>query len=132
LAHHALAEVLEACRVVRLTRNQHVLFRLGELVAWTECSAALSRRAARAAADGLPPKGDQRFDAPALAAMGRVFARETAIKVTTDGLRWLHGGSPDVDPEIEQRVGLTGVLAAQRGLIDDMDAVADAIYERAS
>jgi alkylation response protein AidB-like acyl-CoA dehydrogenase len=132
LAHHALAEVMEACRVVRLTRNQHVLFRLGELVAWTECSAALSRRAARAAADGLPAKGDQRFDAPALAAMGRVFARETALRVTTDGLRWLHGGSPDVDPDLEQHVGLTGVLAAQRGLIDDMDAVADAIYGRAS
>ncbi len=49
-AHHALAEVMEACRVVRLTRNQHVLLRLGELVAWTECSAALARRAARAAA----------------------------------------------------------------------------------
>ena len=52
LAHHALAEIMEACRVARLTRNQHVLFRLGELVAWTECAAALSRRAARAAAAG--------------------------------------------------------------------------------
>jgi acyl-CoA dehydrogenase len=132
LAHHALAELMEACRVARLTRNQHVLFRLGELVAWTECAAALSRRAVRAAADALPAKGDRRFDAPALAAMSRAFARETALKVATEGLRWLHGGSPDVDPGLERRLGLAEVLAAQRGLIDDMDAVADALYGRLS
>jgi alkylation response protein AidB-like acyl-CoA dehydrogenase len=132
LAHHALAEVMEACRVVRLTRNQHVLLRLGEWVAWTECAGALARRAARAAAGQLPAKGDQRFDAPALAAMSRVFAREAALKVATEGLRWLHGGSPDVDPGLDGRTGLTAVLAAQRGLIDDMDAVADALYGRTS
>ena len=132
LAHHALAEVMEACRVVRLTRNQHVLLRLGEWVAWTECAAALARRAARAAAGQLSAKGDQRFDAPALAAMSRVFAREAALKVATEGLRWLHGGSPDVDPDLDERTGLTAVLAAQRGLIDDMDAVADSIYGRTS
>jgi acyl-CoA dehydrogenase len=136
LAHHALAEVMEECRVARLTRNQHVLLRLGELVAWTECAAALSRRAARAAAGSLAAKGDHRFDATALAAMSRVFARDAALKVATEGLRWLHGGSPDVDPDVnaawDGRVGLTNVMAAQRGLIDDMDAVAAAIYGRDS
>src|SRR5262245_14222662 len=35
LAHHALAELLEACRVARLTRHQHVLLRLGQLAALT-------------------------------------------------------------------------------------------------
>ena len=130
LAHHALSEVMEACRVARLTRNQHVLFRLGELVAWTECSAALSRRAARAASGALPEKGDHRFDGSALAAMGRVFGREVALKVASEGLRWVHGGSPDVDADLAHRVGLTDVLAAQHGLIDDMDAVAAAIYGR--
>jgi hypothetical protein len=44
----------------------------------------------------------------------------------------LHGGSPDVDPDLDERTGLTAVLAAQRGLIDDMDAVADSIYGRTS
>src|SRR5579885_467307 len=45
---HALAEVMEKARVARLTRHQHVLFRLGELIAYSECSASLSRRAALA------------------------------------------------------------------------------------
>ena len=123
---------MEACRVARLTRNQHVLFRLGELVAWTECAAALSRRAARANAGTLPEKGDHRFDGSALAAMSRVFAREVALKVVGEGLRWVYGGSPDVDADLARRVGLTEVLAAQRGLIDDMDAVAAALYGRTS
>lgn len=132
LAHHALAEIMEACRVGRLTRNQHVLFRLGELVALTECSAALARRAARAASGTLPEKGDHRFDGAALAAMGRVFGRDVAMKVAGEGLRWVHGGSPDVDADLARRVGLTEVLAAQHGLIDDMDAVAAALYGRTS
>jgi alkylation response protein AidB-like acyl-CoA dehydrogenase len=128
LAHHALAEIMEAYRVARLTRNQHVLLRLGEWVAWTEGAAALARRAARAAADGLPEKGDRRFGAAALAAMARVFAREAALKVTSEGLRWAHGGSADVDADLARRVRLDDVLAAQQGLIDDMDAVATALY----
>ncbi|MGH9232135.1 MAG: acyl-CoA dehydrogenase family protein, partial [Acidimicrobiales bacterium] len=67
LALHALAEVLERCRTGRLTRQQHVLLRLGELIAYAECAEALSRRAARAA-DGAPsPKTDRRFDAAGLA-----------------------------------------------------------------
>lgn len=130
LAHHALAEIMETCRVARLTRNQHVLLRLGELAAWTECAAALSRRAARAAAGGLSVKGDHRFDATTLAAMSRVFAREAALKVTTEGLRWVYGGTPDVDADLARRVLLTDVLAAQRGLLDDMNAVVAALYER--
>jgi alkylation response protein AidB-like acyl-CoA dehydrogenase len=121
---------MEACRVGRLTRNQHVLLRIGEWAAWTECAAALSRRAARAAAGRLPEKGDQRFAAAALAAMSRVFARDAALKVATEGLRWVHGGSVDVDPGLDGRVGLAAVLAAQHGLIDDMDAVAAALYGR--
>ncbi len=50
LAHHALAEMLEACRTARLTRHQHILLRLGELEARTEGAGALARRAAAVAA----------------------------------------------------------------------------------
>src|SRR5512139_3210815 len=39
LAAQALAVVLDCCQAGRLTRNQHVLFRIGELVAATETAA---------------------------------------------------------------------------------------------
>ena len=36
LALHALAEVMEKARVARLTRFQHILLHLGELIAYAE------------------------------------------------------------------------------------------------
>ncbi len=54
LAAECLAAVLEACRVGRLTRNQHVLLRLGELIAYAEAAAALVRRAVAAATGSSP------------------------------------------------------------------------------
>lgn len=84
-ALRSLADTLEACRVGRLTRQQHVLLRLGELIAYAECAAALCRRAALAARNTLPDKADRRFGAAALAALARVFAADAAQRVTTGG-----------------------------------------------
>ncbi len=49
LAAHALAETLERARTARLTRNQHVLFRVGELVCRAEGAGCAAGRAAAAA-----------------------------------------------------------------------------------
>ena len=89
LAHHALAELMERCRVARLTRNQHVLFRLGELVAYVECAGSLARKAAAAADGGLHEKADRRFAPPALAAISRVFARDAASRAGEAAMRWV-------------------------------------------
>jgi acyl-CoA dehydrogenase len=135
LSLDGLATVLEACRVGRLTRNQHVLLRLGELIAYAECAASLARRAAAAAAGELPAKADRRFDPEALAAISRVFARDAAHKVVGDGARWVAGALPAGDPAIAELAGalrLDAVRAAQAGLIDDLDHVADVLYARAS
>ncbi|MEI2825292.1 MAG: acyl-CoA dehydrogenase family protein [Dermatophilaceae bacterium] len=63
LACEALAIVLEACRTGRLTRNQHVLFRLGELIAFCEGAEVFAQRAAAAATDSAHEKSLHRFDA---------------------------------------------------------------------
>ena len=81
LAHHALAELLETCRVGKLTRHQHVLMRLGALIAQVEGSAALARRAQRAAAKDLHPKAERRLRPGALATASRVNARNAALAV---------------------------------------------------
>jgi len=132
LALHALAEVLEAARAGRLTRNQHVLLRLGELIAWAEAAGSFARRAARAADGKLGPKADRRFDPASLSILSRVFAREAALKVATEGLRWICGAA-DVDaPQLASAVGLAAVVRAQAGLLSDMDRAADALYGRAA
>ncbi|NTV65608.1 MAG: acyl-CoA dehydrogenase, partial [Oscillochloris sp.] len=46
LGLRALAALLERCRLDRLTRNQHILFRLGELISWGETAAIFAERAA--------------------------------------------------------------------------------------
>ena len=128
LALECLTAVLEACRAGRLTRSQHVLLRLGELIAYAECASALARRAAASAAGALPEKSDTRFDAAALAAISRVFAREAALKVAEEGLRWVIGAGSGAD--LAATLPLDRVRAAQAGLLADMDRVADTLYQR--
>ncbi len=135
LALHALAEVMEKARVARLTRYQHILLRLGELIAYAECAGSLSRRAALAADGKLNEKANRRFDATALAAISRVFARDAALKVAEEGLRWVIGAGGVSDSEIaafETSLGLPAIHRAQSGLISDMDYVADVLYGRAA
>ncbi len=133
LAMHALAEVMEKARVARLTRYQHILLRLGELIAYAECAGSLARRAALLAEGKINEKASRRFDATALAAISRVFAREAAIKVGEEGLRWMIGAGGVSDSEtagFEASLGLPAIHRAQSGLIADLDHVADVLYSR--
>jgi len=135
LAHHALAELLEKARVARLTRYQHILLRLGEWIAFAESAGSLARRAALLAENKLNEKAPRRFDATALAAVSRIFAREAALKVAEEGLRWVcgAGGISDTEmPAFELSLHLPAVHRAQAGLISDMDFVADVLYARAA
>jgi alkylation response protein AidB-like acyl-CoA dehydrogenase len=133
LTLHALAEVMEKARIGRLTRYQHILLRLGELTAYAESAACLARRAALLAEGKLNEKANQRFDAPALAAISRIFAREAALKVGQEGLCWVVGAggvNPADIPAFEANLGLPAIHRAQAGLIPDMDFVADVLYNR--
>lgn len=133
LALHALAEVLERARLSKLTRNQHVLLRLGELIAWGEGAACLSRRAAAAAAGELHPNADRRFAPPALALLARLAAREAAMKIAGDGLRWTHGCDALDHADLaafESAVGVGAIHRVQAGQLADMDRAADALYGR--
>jgi alkylation response protein AidB-like acyl-CoA dehydrogenase len=116
-ALRSLAALLERARLDRLTRNQHVLFRLGELICYAETAANFAERAAckPTNASGLEPK--------TLAAMARVHAREAVLKVATEGLRWAIGAGQG-DPNLASLLSLQPALAAQAGLLEDMDQVA--------
>jgi len=135
LAHHALAELMEKARVARLTRYQHILLRLGEWIAYAESAGSLARRAARLTEGKLNEKANRRFDAAALAAVSRIFAREAALKVAEEGLRWATGAGAVSDAEMsafETNLGLPAIHRSQAGLISDMDFIADVLYARAA
>ena len=133
LGLHALAEVMEKARTGRLTRFQHILLRLGELIAYAESAGSLARRAALAAERKLNEKSNDRFNATALAALARIFAREAALKVAEQGLRWVVGAGGVSDTEMaafEAAIGLSAIHRAQAGTIADMDYIADVLYGR--
>lgn len=130
LASHALAVILEQCRIARLTRNQHVLFRLGELIAWTECAGALAQRASDAIGNSLDEKADRRFSADAVCAMARVMARETAMKIAAEGARLVSGSTAETGNPLSESLHLEEIIRAQAGSIDDMNYIADVIYDR--
>jgi alkylation response protein AidB-like acyl-CoA dehydrogenase len=116
-ALRALAALLERARLDRLTRNQHVLFRLGELIAYAETAALFSERAATA------PSKVFGLEAVTLEAMARVHAREAFLKVAVDGLRWANGAG-QTDPGLGATLGVEAALAGQAGLVEDMDRIA--------
>ncbi len=131
LALHALAEVLEQARLHRLTRNQHILFRIGELVATVEGAELMARRAVRAETGDLPEKTSDRFEANALATISRIAARGAALMVAQEGTRWIIGAADAgaIDAAVfEKAVGTEAIRQAQDGLVADMDALAAAIY----
>jgi alkylation response protein AidB-like acyl-CoA dehydrogenase len=117
LALRSLGALLERARLDRLTRNQHVLFRLGELIAYAETAALFAERAVSS------PSKASGLEAATLEAMARVHAREAALKVAAEGLRWAIGAG-QTDPGLDQKLSLAAAVAAQTGLVDDMDRIA--------
>ncbi len=122
LAMRALATVLERARIDRLTRNQHILFRLGELIAYAETAAVFSERALD------KPTRAINLDQETEMAMARIHAREAALKVATEGLRWAIGAG-QTDPNLAMSLNLPAIYQAQEGLIDDMNFVAGKLNE---
>ncbi len=122
LALRTLGVILERAREGRLTRHQHILFRLGEWIALGESAAAL----ARYAIDNAPKVSG--FDAAAVRAMSRLYAREVALRIASEGLRYIHGAQEGVDvARLETELGMPAIHRAQAGLLADMDQVAAAL-----
>lgn len=104
----------------RLTRHQQVMFALADMMAQVEVGASMVRSAV------------DRNKEPALAA-ARVFAGFCA-RLVAEKTRLIALGSESVDARTAQdflaALDLAALDAGCRGLIDDMDRVADAIFER--
>ncbi len=122
LAMRAIANILERARIDRLTRNQHILFRLGELIAFAETAAVFADRSINHPSDAMP------FSPETLQVMSRIHARDAALKIATDGLRWAIGAGQS-DPNLAGTLNLPAIYAAQAGLLEDMDFVGKKLVE---
>ena len=134
LAMHALAEVMEKARVARLTRYQHILLRLGELIAYAECAGCLSRRAARAGGKPAQRKSQLALrrdraggTGSRLRARGFAQGRGRRSALGNRSRRSERRGNGRVRNE---RWRLPAIHRAQAGLIADMDYIADVLFDR--
>ena len=135
LGLHALGGLLEWARVGRLTRNQHILFRLGELIAYAEPRARPSPAAPRVPRPGRcrtrpsaasTPRGSRRC-------RGSSRARPPSASPPRGCGSWCGAGGADPAhlPQLAQALRVSEIQAAQVGLIADMDAAVAAVYRRA-
>lgn len=118
LALRALAVILERCRIDRLTRNQHLLFRLGNWIAQAEAAAVFAERVS------LKPTEAIALDVPTRQALARIYARQAALKVASEGLQWTIGAG-QTDPQIERSLNLPEIFQTQGGLMVDMGFAAE-------
>jgi acyl-CoA dehydrogenase len=129
LAVRAVLETTERCRTGRLTRHQHVLFQLGELMSRAEIAANFARYAAGQGSEKYQP-----FFAPkAIKTMARVCAREAALDILAGAIRLVRGmevGPDGAVADFERALQASAIHDAAGGLLVDLDAAAKAIVEQ--
>jgi hypothetical protein len=123
LALSTLAAVLEHCRTERLTRHQHVLFRLGEVIATAEGAAVFAERVSRKPTEAIA------LDVPLRQALARITARAAALKLGTGSPAWTLGAAterlPEAAAQFADTLNLPALYGAQVGLLADMDFAAE-------
>ena len=70
------------------------------------------------------------FVPTAVKAMSRVCAREAAMDIAAEALRWIRGSEGGDTPDLESAFGIGAIHQACRGLLADLDVVAKAINEQ--
>jgi len=120
LGLRALNVIYETCRVQKLTRNQHVLMRLGEYTCLAETASALCRKAAMETYSRAT-----RFDRDTLQAMSRIHARSSSARIAEDGMKLILGYGSGSGSALSRDLEYPTVLDRQAGNVDDMDLVAE-------
>jgi alkylation response protein AidB-like acyl-CoA dehydrogenase len=125
-AFRAFDLFLEKAREARLTRHQHVLFRIGEIAARVETAAVMCRWALTHDHD---PK---RVDVDTLRAMARIYARETLTTVIQQSMEWLRASDAveaSKSTELATSLGIDALWRSYGGWLADMDHVARVVLE---
>jgi alkylation response protein AidB-like acyl-CoA dehydrogenase len=112
----------------RLTRQQHIMFLLADMMTVVEVGAALARKAVALSKSGDP-------QAEKIRAMSRIFADETAELVSRNTLKILMGSGVFDQDEIQDFMNTHSIhqlIGSSLNIINDMDRVADILFARLS
>ena len=126
LAARALNKTVFLVNDNRLTREQFIMFALADMMAYLEIGASLARKAVSVSNAG----GSQ---SEKIKAISRVFANETAQLAAQNILKIVSGtgvfDQTAVDKFLES-VAFGELIQSTRNIINDMDRVADFVFER--
>ena len=114
-AMSAINTMIFGARKNKLTKSQHVMFQLAEMITWCEISSAICQKAAIY-------DGSQGRSVDYVKACARLFARKAIEKVYTNGLKIAQGCGPDIAEAVEELNSMNLAEAMKNGLAD-MDLV---------
>jgi alkylation response protein AidB-like acyl-CoA dehydrogenase len=126
LAADALNQAIDLAHEQGLTRQQYVMFALADMMAHVEVGASLARRAFKTVKNGDA-------DADKMKLISRLFANEVAQIVSQGILKIVMGcGACDLDMtnDFMQKIAFTELTASCQNIINDMDQLADIVFER--
>ncbi len=110
----------------RLIRQQYVMFNLSDMMTHVEVGASLARKAVALTEAGGP-------EAETIKIMSRIFADEVAQLVTRKALKILMGSGvfdQKAVSDFMETVSYNELLFSGQNVINDMDMVADILFER--
>ena len=126
LAASALNKAIDLAHEQKLTRQQYVMFALADMMAHVEVGAALVRKTHEKIKNGDA-------DAEKMRLISRVFAHDVSRMVSQGVLKIVMGcGVCDLDMtnSFMNEVAFTDLMTSCQNIINDMDQLADIIFER--
>ncbi len=112
----SLNDVIFAVRKAKITKQQYIMFLLADMMAWCEVANALCQKAS------IYTGGQQR-SVEFVKAAARLFAREAAEKVYTNGMKIAFGCGEQLR-EVGSVLSQLNIAAAYEGALADMNLIA--------
>jgi alkylation response protein AidB-like acyl-CoA dehydrogenase len=114
-ALRAINTIIFGARKNKLTKSQHVMFQLADMITWCEVANALCHKAA-------VYDGNQESSVDYVKACARLFARESLDKVHSNGIKIAQGCGRTIEEAVEALNSLN-VGEVMAGRLQDMDLV---------
>ncbi len=124
-AARGLNSLIRYCHENKLTKQQYVMFCLADTMTHVEIGVALAKKAAQFV-------GQESANARKMLAMSRIFAADVAELVTRNWMRIVPAATisgAHEEPVAAAPIGIDELAESHRGLIRDMDEVAEILYE---
>jgi alkylation response protein AidB-like acyl-CoA dehydrogenase len=120
---NALSIIMEECRVNRLTRHQHITFKLGSLISMAEVAYIFCKYAAQDKYSETV-----KFDKNTYQAMARVMAKNMSFRIASEGVAMVLSAM-DIPHNLSEKINLYEIEKKQKGNLSDMDLIVNSLKQ---